>query len=76
MGIKFIIQLCNADLRQNYFPMENKIIIIYKSDKSIELIESYRLISMSYRRGDFEKLLLSKLSTIIKKHKLILLSIY
>jgi len=60
-GIRFITQLCNAVLRQGFFPPQWKvvqIITIQKPGKSTELAEAYRPISLfSVLSKLFEKLL-------------------
>jgi hypothetical protein len=48
IGMKYISQLCNAILRQGFFPLQWEIanIMIQKPGKSAEYAESYRAISL------------------------------
>jgi len=74
-GIRFIIQLSNAVLRQNFFPPQWKIaktIMIQKPGKPTELAESYRPISLVPVLSKlFDKLLLSRLLEMIERPKII-----
>jgi len=73
-GIRFITQLCNAVLRQDFFPSQWKaqIIMIQKLGKSAELAKSYRPISLLLILSKlFEKLLLPRLLEIIERRKII-----
>jgi len=74
-GVRFITQVCNAVLRQGFFPPQWKvaqIIMLQKPGKSAELAESYRLISLLPVLSKlFEKFLLSRLLEIIERQKII-----
>jgi len=75
-GIRFITQLCNALLRQGFFPPQWKvvqIIMIQKPGKPAELAESCRPISLLPVLSKlFEKFLLSRLLEIIERQNIII----
>lgn len=75
VGFKFLTQLYNAVLRNNFFPLQwkvAKIILIPKPGKNPELVTSYRPISLlPIVSKILEKLLLKRLLPIIDKDNLI-----
>jgi len=74
-GIRFITQFYNVVLRRGFFPPQWKvaqIIMIQKPGKPAELAESYRPINLLPALSKLvEKLLLSRLSEIIERPKII-----
>jgi len=74
-GIRFIIQLCTAVLKQGFFPPQWKvaqIIMIQKPGKSAGLAESYMPISLlTVVSILFGTLLLPRLLEIIERQKII-----
>lgn len=74
-ALKFLLQIFNGVLRLGHFPIQWKvaqIIVLSKPGKPLNEVESYRPISLlPIISKIFEKLLLSRLSPILLKEKLI-----